>query len=173
MLGLRTKLGVDSNTVMRSTDGWRPMEAHDYANSSTPMGINHFNPRYKINAPNLTHSQLKLITTHQNKIISWTHLKYSLTSTPFAGLGKPYKWKYTLLRTKGGTNWSQTLAEIVSLCGSHSQNTVPAAVGGCCSRSWTRLQQSSHVADQLKTELPQRDNWHTWYMQKPNSVITN
>jgi hypothetical protein len=34
------------------------------------MGINHFDPQYKINPPNPTRSQLKPITTHQNEPIS-------------------------------------------------------------------------------------------------------
>jgi hypothetical protein len=46
------------------------MKAYAYLNPSTPMGINHFDPQYKINPPNPTHSQLKPITTHQNKLIS-------------------------------------------------------------------------------------------------------
>jgi hypothetical protein len=55
----------------RPTYGWvRPMDVHVYINPSTPMGINHFDPQYKINPPNPTRSQLKPITTHQNKSIS-------------------------------------------------------------------------------------------------------
>jgi hypothetical protein len=51
------------------------MEAHAYANPSTPLGINHLDPQYKINSPNPTRSQLKPTQpTKTNPFIKLTYI---------------------------------------------------------------------------------------------------